>query len=160
MTVIGLVEALIHASSSATDTDFTAKLLDVQPDGRAISLTHVGGVLRARYRKGFGRIELLEPRAPAVFRISLSHVGHTFLPGHRIRVEISSSCFPLVDPNPWDAGGSVPDERVGWLRAAQVGEHREARHVSGNMLTIRRNRRCCRCRDPRRRTLLGSTNDP
>lgn len=100
LTVIGPVEALIHASSDATDTDFTAKLLDVQPDGRAISLTHVGGILRARYRKGFEQPELLVPGQPEAFRIRLSHVGHTFLPRHRVRLEISSSCFPLADPNP------------------------------------------------------------
>jgi len=111
LTVIGPVEAVIHAASSAPDTDFTAKLLDVYPDGRAISLTHVGGVLRARYRMGFERSELLEPEKPEVFRIRLSHAGHTFLPGHRIRLEVSSSCFPLADPNP-NTGRDIATETV------------------------------------------------
>ena len=99
LTVVGAVELLLHASSDALDTDFTAKLLDVHPDGRAVSLTHVGGIQRARYRYGFDRAQLLTPGEPFELRIRLSHVGHTFLPAHRIRLEVSSSCFPLADPN-------------------------------------------------------------
>jgi uncharacterized protein len=99
LTVIGAVELVLHASSDALDTDFTAKLLDVYPDGRAVSLTHVGGILRARYRHGFDREEMLTPGESVELRISLSHVGHTFLAAHRIRLEVSSSCFPLADPN-------------------------------------------------------------
>ena len=99
VTVIGPVEAILHASSDGPDTDFTAKLLDVYPDGRAISLTHVGGVIRARYRNGIERTELLTPGEPYEFRIRLSHTGHCFLPGHRIRLQVSSSCFPMIDPN-------------------------------------------------------------
>jgi uncharacterized protein len=99
ITVIGGVELELYAASDATDTDFTAKLLDVFPDGRAVSLTHVGGILRARYRHGFDRAEALTPGQPVRMRIRLSHVGHTFLPAHRIRLEVSSSCFPLADPN-------------------------------------------------------------
>lgn len=99
LTVLGPVEVVLHAASSAPDTDFTAKLLDVQPDGHALSLTHIGGVVRARYRNGCERAQLLTPSEPAEFRIRLAHVGHRFLPRHRIRLEVSSSCFPMVDPN-------------------------------------------------------------
>jgi uncharacterized protein len=99
LTVVGAVEMVLHASSDGTDTDFTAKLLDVYPDGRVVSLTHAGGILRARYRRGFHRTEALTPGEPVELRIRLSHVGHTFLRDHRIRLEVSSSCFPLADPN-------------------------------------------------------------
>jgi putative CocE/NonD family hydrolase len=99
VTVVGPVELVLHAVSDALDTDFTAKLLDVHPDGRAVSLTHVGGVARARYRYGLGRPTPLTPGEPFELQIRLSHVGHTFLPAHRIRLEVSSSCFPLADPN-------------------------------------------------------------
>jgi uncharacterized protein len=99
LTVAGAVELVLHASSDAPDTDFTAKLLDVYPDGRAVSLTHTGGILRARYRLGFHRMQALTPGEPVELRIRLSHVGHTFLRDHRIRLEVSSSCFPLADPN-------------------------------------------------------------
>ena len=99
VTVVGAVELVLHAATDAPDTDFTAKLLDVYPDGRAVSLTHGGGVMRARYRHGFDRAEVLRPHEPFELRIRLSHVGHTFLGAHRIRLEVSSSCFPLADPN-------------------------------------------------------------
>lgn len=99
VTVIGRVELMLFAASDAPDTDFTAKLLDVYPDGRAVSLTHVGGVARARYRNGLGSPAPLTPGEPFEILIRLSHVGHTFLPSHRIRLEVSSSCFPLADPN-------------------------------------------------------------
>jgi putative CocE/NonD family hydrolase len=109
LTVIGPVEALLHAASTAPDTDFTAKLLDVFPDGRAVSLTHVGGVLRARCRNGYERHELLTPGKPETFRIRMSHVGHTFRAGHRLRLEVSSSCFPMIDPNP-NTGRAIATE--------------------------------------------------
>ncbi len=99
LTVVGAVDLVLHAASDALDTDFTAKLLDVYPDGRALSLTHVGGIQRARYRHGFDHAIPLTPAEPVELRIRLSHVGHTFLPAHRIRLEVSSSCFPLADPN-------------------------------------------------------------
>ena len=59
----------------------------------------VGAIQRARYRYGFDRAVPLSPAEPFELRIRLSHVGHTFLPAHRIRLEVSSSCFPLADPN-------------------------------------------------------------
>jgi uncharacterized protein len=133
LTVIGPVEVLIHAASSAADTDFTVKLLDVQPDGRAVSLTHLGGVLRARYRKGYERTELLEPGKPDVFRIRLSHVGHTFQPGHRIRLEISSSCVPLVDPNP-NTGRDIAAETR--CRTAQQTVFHDAERPSHRLLPV------------------------
>jgi uncharacterized protein len=100
LSLLGPVDLELHASSDGPDTDFTAKLLDVTPDGRAISLTHGGGVLRARFRLGFDREVFLVPGEPARLSIRLNHVGHSFLPGHRLRLEVSSSCFPLADPNP------------------------------------------------------------
>ena len=99
VTVIGAVEVVLHAASDAPDTDFTAKLLDVHPDGRAVSLTHVGGIARARYHRGLEKPEVLRPDEPFELNIRLSHVGHTFQRAHRIRLEVSSSCFPLADPN-------------------------------------------------------------
>ena len=117
LTVIGPVEAVLHVTSSARDTDFTCKLLDVHPDGRAVSLTHVGGVLRARYRYGQHRPEPLVPDRPATLPIRLSHVGHTFLPGHRLRLEVSSSCFPMVEPNTNTGTDPATETRV--VRAQQ-----------------------------------------
>ena len=133
LTVLGPVAAELHVTSSAPDTDFTAKLLDVHPDGRAVSLTHVGGVLRARYREGYDRAVPLQPGKPALLRIRLSHVGHTFLPGHRLRLEVSSSCFPMVDPNP--NTGTDPATETRGARAQQAVLH-AAEHPSHLLLPI------------------------
>ena len=97
--VLGPVSVVIHASSDVTDTDFTAKLIDVYPDGTPIAVNHNRGVIRARFRDGFDRERLMKPDSIYRFEIGLSDVGHTFLAGHRLRIEVSSSDFPYVNPN-------------------------------------------------------------
>jgi len=98
LVVIGPVTALIHASSSATDTDFTAKLVDVEPDGRAINLTD--GIVRARYRDSRTAPKTLDPGRSYELRIDLGGTACSFAAGHRIRLEISSGNFPRFDRNP------------------------------------------------------------
>jgi putative CocE/NonD family hydrolase len=95
--VTGPLEAVVYAESSARDTDFTAKLVDVYPDGRAIHLAE--GILRARHRMSLESMELLTPGEVAEFRIELAPTSNVFLRGHRVRVEISSSNFPRFDRN-------------------------------------------------------------
>jgi putative CocE/NonD family hydrolase len=96
--VHGDVRVELWASSSAVDTDFTAKLVDVTPAGKAFNLAD--GIVRARYRHSpRRRSEPLEPGVPTAFSIGLWDLAHTFLPGHRIRIEISSSNFPRFDRN-------------------------------------------------------------
>jgi putative CocE/NonD family hydrolase len=98
--IIGRVFVHLYASSSAKDTDFTAKILDVYPDGRSLKLgVKAAGILRARFRNGYETPEFLTPGKPELFRIELFDIAHVFLTGHRIRIEISSSCFPDFDPN-------------------------------------------------------------
>ncbi len=95
--VTGPLEVVLYAASSAVDTDFTAKLVDVRPDGYAQNLAD--GILRARYRESGRRPKLLTPGEPAEFRIDLWATSHVFKPGHRIRLEVSSSNFPRFDRN-------------------------------------------------------------
>jgi putative CocE/NonD family hydrolase len=95
--VTGPLEAVVYAESSARDTDFTAKLVDVYPDGRAIHLAE--GILRARHRLSLESMELLVPGEVCEYRIELAPTSNVFLTGHRIRVEISSSNFPRFDRN-------------------------------------------------------------
>jgi putative CocE/NonD family hydrolase len=96
--VHGHVTVELWAASSAVDTDFTAKLVDVLPDGRAFNLAD--GIVRARYRESPRRRSApLERGVPTVFSIDLWDLAHTFLLGHRIRLEISSSNFPRFDRN-------------------------------------------------------------
>lgn len=95
--ITGTVSVTLHASSSAPDTDFTAKLVDVEPDGYCANIAE--GIVRARYRNGSGREDFLEPGETTEFRIDLWDMAHTFQPNHRIRLEISSSNFPRFDRN-------------------------------------------------------------
>lgn len=96
--VTGPVSLVLYAASSALDTDFTAKLVDVHPNGQAYNLCD--GIIRARRRTGTEEELLLTPGEAAEFTIDLWVTSNVFLPGHRVRVEISSSNFPRFDRNP------------------------------------------------------------
>ena len=97
MEVTGLVSLDLFAKSSAADTDFTGKLVDVAPDGSAHNLTE--GILRARYRNSTSHAEPIEPGKVYEYKIDLWSTSNVFLKGHRIRLEISSSNFPRFDRN-------------------------------------------------------------
>ena len=96
--VTGPVVAKVYASTDATDTDFTAKLVDVYPDGYAVNLCD--GIVRGRYRESTSAQKLLEPGAVYEFTIDLWPTSNVFLKGHRIRVDIASANFPRFDRNP------------------------------------------------------------
>jgi putative CocE/NonD family hydrolase len=84
--VIGTVFVRLHAASDALDTDFTANILDVYPDGRAVKLANkAAGVIRARFRNGYASEELITPGKAEEYTIELGDIGHSFLEGHRIR---------------------------------------------------------------------------
>jgi predicted acyl esterase len=101
--------------SSAPDTDFTGKLVDVFPDGRAIYLTD--GILRARYRDSLAEPEPLTPGQPYELSLDLSVTSNVFLPGHRIRLEVSSSNFPRFDRNT-NTGGLITGESADQVTVA------------------------------------------
>jgi putative CocE/NonD family hydrolase len=107
LTVIGPIRLRLFASSSALDTDFTAKLVDVHPDGRAESLTD--GILRARYRDSLSDPQLLDPGRVYELEIAVGATANTFGAGHRIRLEVSSSNFPRFDRNT-NTGGDIARE--------------------------------------------------
>ncbi len=99
--VLGRIFVTLWAATDAVDTDFTAKLLDVHPDGRAVLIgSQAAGVRRASYRKGPERLVPLEPNAVEEYSVELFDIGHTFQPGHRIRLEVASSAAPYINPNP------------------------------------------------------------
>jgi predicted acyl esterase len=98
VTVIGMVKAFLFASSTQPDTDFTAKLTDVYPDGRSILLAD--GILRARYRDSFAEPELMNPGTVYEFLVEIGSTAIVFHTGHRIRLAISSSNAPRFAPNP------------------------------------------------------------
>jgi putative CocE/NonD family hydrolase len=95
--VTGPVTLELYAGSSAVDTDFTGKLVDVWPDGFAQNLTE--GILRARYRNSQEKPEFLNPGEVYKITIDLWATSNVFLAGHRLRLEVSSSNFPRFDRN-------------------------------------------------------------
>jgi hypothetical protein len=95
--ITGAVSLELFAQSSAVDTDFEAKLVDVAPDGFAQNLTE--GIVRARYRNSQEKPDLMNPGQVYKFNVDLWSTSNVFLKGHAVRLEISSSNFPRFDRN-------------------------------------------------------------
>jgi putative CocE/NonD family hydrolase len=107
----GPLRLRLFAATSASDTDFVGKLMDVDPSGASRILAE--GILRVRYRDGFERPQLVEPEAVYAYEIDLVATAHVFGPGHRLRVAITSSSFPRFDRNPntgHPLGADGPDD--------------------------------------------------
>jgi hypothetical protein len=122
--VTGQIKVVLYASSSAPDTDFTAKLVDVFPDGNARNLTD--GILRARYRESLEYPKLMTPGEVYRMTIDAGVTSNVFRAGHRIRLEISSSNFPRFDRNP-NTGSLAADDRE-MRKATQTVYHDHDRH--------------------------------
>ena len=97
LTVIGPVQVELWAASSARDTDFTAKLVDVHLDGYAHNVSE--GIVRARFRNSDYLESWITPGAVHDYTIDMGYTANVFRRGHRIRLEISSSNFPHFDRN-------------------------------------------------------------
>ncbi|MGA3322930.1 MAG: CocE/NonD family hydrolase [Terriglobia bacterium] len=95
--VTGPITLELYASSSAVDTDFTGKLVDLWPNGYAQNLTD--GILRARYRRSPEKAEFMNPGEVYKLTLDLVATSNVFLKGHKLRLEISSSNFPHYDRN-------------------------------------------------------------
>ena len=108
--VTGPVSVTLYAASSAVDTDFTAKLVDVHPDGYARNLTD--SIIRGRYRETRARAKLLTPGEVYEYTVDLWSTSNVFKAGHRIRVEIASSNFPRFDRNPQTGEASGEASRL------------------------------------------------
>jgi putative CocE/NonD family hydrolase len=132
--VTGPIEVELWVSSSARDTDFIVRLLDVHPDGKAYNLmSPTLEVLRARYRNGEDRPELLEPRRIVKLRLANGITSNLFKPGHRIGLHVTSSLHPHLDRNPNTGGVVATDERT--LRAEQL-VHHDPQHPSRVVLPV------------------------
>lgn len=115
--VSGFIEATLYISSDVKDTDFTIKLVDVYPDGRAFNLDET--IQRVRYREGYDTEVFMEERE--VYKLDLSPLATSnyFEKGHRIRIEISSSNFPRFARN-LNTGGNNYDETEGVIATNKV----------------------------------------
>ena len=117
--VTGPITVTLYASSTAPDTDFTAKLVDVEPCGYARNLTD--GIIRARYRTPRTAASLIEPGRVYEYTIDLWATSNLFKKGHRIRLEVSSSNFPRFDRNT-NTGGPIGSD-AGFVSALQTVYH-------------------------------------
>ncbi len=131
--VTGPIELVLHVSSSARDTDFTAKLVDVYPDGRAEILTD--GILRVRYRESLTAPVLMEPGCVYELRIDVGATANVFRASHCIRLEISSSNFPRFDRNT-NTGGTIANEGAEDLVQAINHVHHDRAHASYLIMPI------------------------
>jgi putative CocE/NonD family hydrolase len=123
--VTGPVEAIIFASSSANDTDFTVKLVDVHPDGMAINLLE--GIQRASYRESNENPQPIIPGKVYEYRFHVGSTSNLFKQGHKIRIEISSSNFPAFDVNlnnfRNDKDGTYGDSKIATQKVFHDEEH-------------------------------------
>jgi uncharacterized protein len=117
--VTGPLELHLFASSSAVDTDFVAKLVDVYPDGRAFNTAD--GIARAQYRNTFHKQERLTPGEVYEFVIRFGHASQLFRKGHRIRLDVTSSNFPTFDRN-MNTGRNTGEDAKG-IAASQTVYH-------------------------------------
>lgn len=129
--VTGPVSLELYASSTAVDTDFTAKLVDVWPNGFAQNLTE--GIVRARYRNSQEKPELLQPGETYKFTMDLWATSNVFLSGHSLRLEISSSNFPRFDRNL--NTGEEQGRATRMVKAANTILH-DAKHPSALILPV------------------------
>ncbi|MDQ6601172.1 MAG: CocE/NonD family hydrolase [Chloroflexota bacterium] len=129
--VTGPIKLILCASSSAPDTDWTAKLVDVSPCGYARNLTD--GILRARYRTSMREGTPITPGDVIEYEIDLWSTSNIFLPGHSIRLEISSSNFPRFDRNP--NTGELPGHSAEMISALQTVFH-SSEHPSRLILPV------------------------
>jgi putative CocE/NonD family hydrolase len=137
MTIVGPIKVVLHASSNRTDTDFTAKLIDVYPSSAAwpggFDLNLTDAIVRGRYRATRDHAVLLSPGRVYPFTIEPFPTANVFKKGHRIRVDISSSNFPRFDVNP---NTGEPLGRNRRMVTADNTVHHSARHPSHIILPL------------------------
>jgi putative CocE/NonD family hydrolase len=129
--VTGTVLVKLWIASSASDTDFTAKLVDLHPDGYAMNVTD--GILRCRYRRSCEHPEMLEAGEVVEITIEPMPTSNLFRRGHRIRLDISSSNFPRFDVNP---NTGAPEGSAGPRQKAHNRVHVSGVHASCVVLPV------------------------
>ncbi|MBV9083942.1 MAG: CocE/NonD family hydrolase [Acidobacteriaceae bacterium] len=120
--VTGPLQVVLYVSTSANDTDFTAKIVDVQPDGRAILVCD--GILRLRYRLSLAQAVFVKRNTPYRISIDAGVTSCVFAAGHRIRLEVSSSNFPRFDRNLNSTGALANEIKIQIARQTVLHETR------------------------------------
>lgn len=145
LTLAGPVLANLWASLSTTDADFVVKIIDVYPDTLQGAENGVpmggyqmlvrGEIFRGRYRESFENPKAFEPNVVTNVKFELPDVSHTFLPGHRLMVQVQSSWFPLADRNPQQFVNIYTCKDEDFVPCT-VRIHRDARGASGVVLPV------------------------
>jgi putative CocE/NonD family hydrolase len=133
LTVIGPITVTLYAASSARDTDWTAKLDDVYRDGRSMLIEY--GIQRARYRRSETHPTLIHPGRTYKYKVHVWPTANVFKAGHRIRLEISSSNFPMYDRN-LNTGHAFATDKA--MKTARQTIFHDAAHPSRVLLPIAR----------------------
>lgn len=123
--VTGTIEITLYLSSDVKDTDLTVKLLDVYPDGKAYNLDET--IQRVRYREGYDKQVFMEAGTVYEVKVSPMSTSNFFAPGHRLRIEVSSSNFPRFTRN-LNTGGRNYDEATGVVAHNVI--HHSAQYLS------------------------------
>jgi len=131
--ISGFIETTLYVSSDVKDTDFTVKLIDVYPDGRAYNLDET--ILRARYREGFDKEVFMQEGEVYKLDLSAMSTSNYFAAGHSIRIEVSSSNFPRFTRN-LNTGGNNWDETEGVVANNAI--HHSNQYPSQIRLPIRK----------------------
>ena len=131
MEVSGPIEVTLYVGSDRKDTDFTVKLIDVYPDGRAYNLDET--IQRARYREGYDKQVFMEPGKTYKVVLGPMTTSNYFEAGHRVRIEVTSSNFPRFDRN-LNTGGKNYDESTGLVARNTV--HHSKQYPSQVKLTV------------------------
>ena len=129
--VTGPITLELYVRSTALDTDFTGKLVDVWPNGYAQNLTE--GILRMRYRNSLEEPQLMKPGEVYKITVEMGATSNVFLAGHKLRLEVSSSNFPRFDRN-WNTGQDQATATHGEKAMNQVLHDRE--HRSALLLPV------------------------
>lgn len=147
LTVTGTVVADLWATLSTTDADFVVKIVDVFPDTLKTEErgTPMGGyqmlvrgeIFRGRYRNSFEKPEAFQPGVPTQVKFDLPDVAHTFLPGHKLMVQVQSTWFPLMDRNPQQFVNIYEAKDEDFV-PCKIQLHRDASHASGVVLPVLR----------------------
>lgn len=131
LAVAGPVKMILHAATDGPDTDWMVKLIDVYPNGDTYPMAE--GMLRARFRRGLDKPELLKPNQTYEFTVDLVGTAVVFQPGHRMRVDVTSSNFPQFDRNP---NTGAPLGLGDKPRVAKQTLHHSAAHPSQIVLPV------------------------
>ena len=134
--VTGPLKAMLYASSSAIDTDFVVKLCDVFPDGTSRLLAE--GILRSRFREGYEKEVFLKPDEISVFPVNLVATSNVFMPGHRIRIDVTSSSYPRFDCNA-NSGKKIGTDRIEDRVTARQKIFHDSNHPTHILLPVIRN---------------------